>query len=118
MTVFDLARYRLHQQQIVGTALKTPSQVVAWLGAVQAQDYLAALWAIGLRMQRASERAVEQAIADKTIVRTWFMRGTLHFVQGADLRWLIQLMAPRMRRIVGNISSYQRLELDEKVFAK
>lgn len=118
MTTFDLARYRLHQQQIAGTALKKPGQVVAWLGAVQAQDYLAALWAIGLRMQKVSERAVEQAIADKTIVRTWFMRGTLHFVPGRDIHWLIQLMAPRMRKIVGNISNYQGLELDETILAK
>ena len=49
--------------------------MVRWLGAVQAQDYLGSLWAIGLRMQNATEEAVEQAIADRTIIRTWPMRG-------------------------------------------
>ena len=118
MTDFDLARQRLYRQQIAKTAFKKPGQVVAWLVAVQAQDYLGALWAIGLRMQNSSEQVIEQAIADKTIVRTWFMRGTLHFVPGNDIRWMIQLMAPRMRRIVGNVSRYQRLELDETILAK
>lgn len=118
MTDFDLARQRLYRQQIAKTAFNKPGQVVAWLVAVQAQDYLGALWAIGLRMQNSSEQVIEQAIADKTIVRTWFMRGTLHFVPGKDIRWMIQLMAPRMRRIVGNVSRYQRLELDETILAK
>src|SRR5437879_13522612 len=67
----DLARWRLRSQHISQPTLRSPGEVVAWLGAVQAQDYLAALWAIGMRMSEANASAVEQAIADKTIVRTW-----------------------------------------------
>jgi hypothetical protein len=58
--------------------------VVRWLGAVQAQDYFGALWAVGLRLQNATEADVEQAITAKAIVRTWPMRGTLHFPASQD----------------------------------
>lgn len=55
---------------------------------------LGALWALGLRTEAATEAAVEQAIADRTIIRTWPMRGTLHFVAPADVRWMLALLAP------------------------
>jgi DNA-binding MarR family transcriptional regulator len=56
------------------------SEVVRWLGAVQAQDYSSALWAIGLRLKDAREEDVVDALAKREIVRTWPMRGTLHLV--------------------------------------
>lgn len=118
MADLDLARQRLYIQHIAGPPLSTPREVVAWMGAMQGQEYPGAVWAIGLRMPQATEADVAQAIADKSIVRTWFMRGTLHFVPGADLRWMLALMAPRMRRLIENTSSYNQLELDEAVFAR
>ena len=70
--------------------------MVRWLGAVQAQDYPGALWAIGVRLPNVTDAAVEQAIAQRRIVRTWPMRGTLHFVATADLRWMLALLTPRI----------------------
>lgn len=92
----ELVRLRLLNQRIAQTTFETPSEVVAWLGAVQAQDYLGALWAVGLRTRQAAEGAVEQALANRSIVRTWPMRGTLHFVAPADARWMLKLLAPRI----------------------
>ena len=91
----DLSRLRLRNQYIDGSRLEDPAEVVRALGAVQAQDYYSALWAIGLRLRRAREADVEQAIIERRIVRTWPMRGTLHFVAAEDVRWLIELLAPR-----------------------
>ena len=85
MTIYDIGRQRLAAQSIAPATAETPGEVVQRLGAVQAQDYLGSLWAIGLRMNEATEAEVEQAIADKQIVRTWPMRGTLHFVAPADV---------------------------------
>ena len=65
MTGSDIAQRRLGNQSIAPAALMTPGEVVKTLGAVQAQDYLGALWALGLRMQRAVEADIEQAIADR-----------------------------------------------------
>ena len=84
MTNADLAQLRLCNQRIVGPKSANPGAVVRWLGAVQAQDYQQSLWAIGLRMHHSTVADIEQAIADRKIVRTWPMRGTLHFVPAED----------------------------------
>ena len=60
MTKPDIARLRLHNQRIAGDKFERPADVVSWLGAVQAQDYLGALWAVGLRMRSAIEADIEQ----------------------------------------------------------
>jgi len=112
----NLAHRRLHSQSIAPAALATPGEVVKKLGAVQAQDYLNALWAIGLRMQGAVEADIEQAISDRKIVRTWPMRGTLHFVAAEDVRWMLALLTPRI--IARAARRHKQLELDEATFAR
>jgi hypothetical protein len=92
----DIPSRRLHSQLLAGNALDTPHAVVAHLGAVQAQDYYGALWAVGARMRDAVESDVERALAERRIVRCWPMRGTLHFVAAEDVRWMLELLAPRV----------------------
>jgi hypothetical protein len=112
----DLARYRLHNQHIARAMFDKPSDIVGWLGAVQAQDYLGSLWALGLRTRNATEGDIEKAIAAKTIVRTWPLRGTLHFVAAADVRWMLELLTPRV--VAGSEGRRQQLDLDEAIFAR
>ena len=116
MTITDLIKYRLHNQQIAQHAFENPADVVKWLGAVQAQDYLNSLWAIGLRIKNTTESDIEKAIDDKTIVRTWPMRGTLHFVAPEDVRWMLRLLAPRI--IARTAGIYKQSGLDDKIFTK
>lgn len=120
-TAGDLARARLLRQQIApgGATARTPAEVVAALGAVQAQDYLGALWAVGLRMppeRVTTEADVEKALAERTIVRTWPMRGTLHFVAAPDVRWMLALLAPRAAASAAG--RHRQLELDEATFTR
>jgi winged helix DNA-binding protein len=117
MTISDIARFRLHNQQIAEATFEQPGAVVAWLGAVQAQDYSGALWAVGLRMRNAVEADIERAIASRTIIRTWPMRGTLHFVAAADVRWMLELLTPRL---VANSAHFllRDFDLDESAFAR
>ena len=91
-----IALRRLVSQRVLGERLERPADVVRWLGAVQAQDYNQALWAIGSRLRRGTAAVVEDAIADREIVRTWLMRGTIHFALPEDVRWLLALCAPRL----------------------
>lgn len=49
MTNNRITHSRLYNQSIAGSLLHTPEQVVKEMGAVQAQDYMQAVWAIGLR---------------------------------------------------------------------
>jgi Winged helix DNA-binding domain len=116
MTPREIARYRLLNQQIAFTRSKTPAEVVAALGAMQAQDYLAALWAVGQRLPDATEADVERAIGARTIVRTWPLRGTLHFVAAEDARWMIELLGPRT--IAASERRNRQLELDDATFAR
>ena len=91
-----IARQRLLRQGIADTRFATPVHAVSWLLAVQAQDYSSSLWAVGLRMRDGDEADVERAIANAKLIRTWPMRGTLHLVSADDVRWLLELLAPRM----------------------
>jgi Winged helix DNA-binding domain len=116
MTFSHIPRYRLRNQHLTGKKFNTAAEVVHWFGAVQAQDYLGALWAVGLRLQHATEKAIEQALAERTIVRTWPMRGTLHFVAAEDVRWMLKLLTPRV--MAGSRSRHRQLELDDDVFGR
>jgi hypothetical protein len=94
MTASGIARLRLAAQHAGTASPDTPADVVRRLGAVQAQDYRGGLWAVGLRTTGATEASVEQALAGKSIVRSWPMRGTLHFTAAEDLRWMLAHLAP------------------------
>ena len=105
---------RLDNQHICGKKAATAAAAVAHLGMVQAQDYLAALWAVGLRMAQATETDVEAAVAERQIVRTWPARGTLHFVAALDVHWMLALLT--RRAVVASGGRLRRLDLDESVF--
>ncbi|MBV9592776.1 MAG: AlkZ family DNA glycosylase, partial [Actinobacteria bacterium] len=90
-----LRRRRLLAQQIAAPRHDRVADVVADLFAVQAQDYLASLWAVALRTRGGNVDAVAQALATGEIVRSWPMRNTLHYVAGADLRWMLAALGPR-----------------------
>ena len=87
-----------------------------WLGAVQAQDYAGAKWALGLRMQRPRDADIEAAFSDGTILRTHVMRPTWHFVAPEDIRWMLALTAPRVSAAMAPYN--RRLELDATVFRR
>ncbi len=96
MINLTLAWQRLHQQWIVPPTFEKPEDVVRQLGAMQAQDYQQALWAVGVRLRSTTRLGIEQAIADARIVRTWPMRGTIHFVPSEDAQWMLRLCAARV----------------------
>lgn len=116
MTTAQLLQIRLHNQQLSQQQFKTPGEVVEWLGAVQAQDFLGALWSIGMRLPGSTETEIEKATIDKSIIRTWPMRGTLHFVSPKDIRWMLKYLAARVQSKVGSV--FRREGLDEKQFTK
>ena len=111
-----LVAARLRNQRAVAPRFATPRDAVHALGAVQAQDFAGSLWGIALRTTNASLAEVEAAITAREIVRTWPMRGTLHFVDARDLRWLVGLLAPRV--IKRAASRYRDLGLDDKTLVK
>ena len=116
MNTSDVLTQRLHNQKLSSSTLEKPVDVVRWLGAVQAQDYGAAKWALALRMRSATHDAVEAAFNAGQIIRTHLLRPTWHFVAPEDVRWLLQLTAPHVNRRCG--PSYRKYELDSAVFKR
>jgi hypothetical protein len=106
----NIPALRLHSQQIEQPRLQQLTEVAAYLGALQGQDYTGAKWSIGLRLPGSTEAQIEATIAARQIVRTWLMRGTLHLVAAEDLRWMLALLAPRL--IDSSARRYRELELD------
>lgn len=95
-SALDVAWQRLNNQFLLDRPFTTAASVVKRLGAVQAQDYAGAKWALALRMRRATNDAIEAAMTRGDIIRTHVLRPTWHFVIPSDLRWMLMLTAPRV----------------------
>lgn len=80
----------------LGSARKPVSalEVARHVGALQAQDYQSGVWSIGVRSGLTLEQ-VERSVVERAVVRTWPMRGTIHFVPAEDARWMSRLLAGR-----------------------
>jgi hypothetical protein len=116
MTPKELLRSRLRFQKLDKPEFKSPAEMVKYFGAVQAQDFLGSLWAVGQRVENATEAIVEKALNDGKIVRSWPMRGTLHFTAPEDLGWMLDLLG---QRAIAKSVTYQRdAGLTEKDFVK
>jgi len=116
MTTSALVSQRLINQKLASSNFKKPVEVVRWLGAVQAQDFGAAKWALGMRMLTATDAVIEKAFNEGQILRTHVMRPTWHFVAPEDIRWLLQLTGPRVKAKCG--SYFRKLELDDALFKR
>ena len=88
-----------------------PEEVVGWLGAVQAQDFGPAKWAVARRATRATDAQLDRAFDAGTILRTHVLRPTWHFVLPADIRWLLTATAPRVQ--ARSAFRYRQLGLDD-----
>lgn len=111
----NILQTRLKNQRILAPA-KSLGELVDWMGALQAQDLNQGKWALGLRTWSVTEKDIEKAIANKEIVRTWPMRGTLHFISPKNIRWMCNLMTPRI--ISSSKGRHHQLDLTEDIFAK
>jgi hypothetical protein len=108
--------HRLRNQHLAGRGLADPAAIVAWLGAVQSQDYTGAKWGLAQRGQGITSRAIDDAFDRGRILRTHMMRPTWHFVAPDDIRWIQSLTSPRVH--AANGSMYRTLELDAKTLAR
>jgi len=112
----DIAYTRLHNQQISNHLFDKPADIVSWFGAIQAQDFAAAKWAIAQRATNQTDEDIEQAFNEGKILRTHIMRPTWHFVTPQDIRWLLALTSPKVQKCNGYY--YRRSGLDKTIFEK
>ncbi|MEI3799018.1 MULTISPECIES: winged helix DNA-binding domain-containing protein [unclassified Chitinophaga] len=116
MPVTDIAALRLQHQQLLKTAFKKPQDIVAFFGAMQAQEHANSKWGIGARLPGCTDADIEKAISHKSIIRTTAFRGTLHLIAPADVRWILQLIAPTIKARMG--SMMRKLEMDNALLQK
>ena len=92
----ELARGLLARaQRLAGAPHSSVVDVVRAVAGLQAQDAGAA--ALGIRARRPGSTLadVEHArFEERSVARTWVMRGTLHLVPAEDARWMVALLGP------------------------
>lgn len=112
-TTRDVALLRLAALRLAGPGFGTVAEAVRWLTAVQAQHYPGALASVALRVRAAGRAEVEAALDAGEVVRSWPMRGTLHFVAAEDLPWMLAVTGERAVR--AQRSRRAQLGLSEEV---
>jgi hypothetical protein len=117
MTPEEIARRRLAAQFLTVPGPAKAADVVRRLGAVQAQDYAGAKWALSQRTSSAADdHAIEEELTAGEFLRTHVMRQTWHFVAPEDLRWMLALTAPRVSRAMAYYN--RKLELTPAIFRR
>lgn len=112
----DIAPARLAAQQLTATKFEKASDVVKWMGAMQAQDFSMSKFAVGVRLEKTTESSVQDALNKGEILRTHVMRPTWHLVSAEDIHWMLELTAPHI--LSHSKSRHAELGLDEAVIKK
>lgn len=98
-----IAAQRLRNQYLATSCRAEPADLVAHMGAVQAQEFPFAKWGLALRLGRGRVDAdIEAAFTAGRILRTHVLRPTWHFVAAEDIRWMLDLTGPRVMRTVAS----------------
>jgi hypothetical protein len=114
LTAAELTSLRCRAQLLSGPPAGGVVEVLRQLGAVQAQAPGPPRLAIRARTGGCTAADVDRACSvDRSVVRTWLMRGTLHMVPAADVRWLGALFGPRNSK--AGRRRREQLGLDEKL---
>ncbi len=117
LTAGRLRALRLRAQWLDQPRPAGPAEVVRNLCGVQAQDANAAALSIGVRAEGLTAGDVALArLEERSLIRTWAMRGTLHLLAAEDIGWLLPLLAPGL--IAGNARRYAELGLDADTLAR
>jgi hypothetical protein len=95
----DFLIERMTRQGLATRSAADAAGVAAAAVGLQAQDVGAARLGVRARSTAVDEVAVVNAIQhDRSVVRTWLMRSTVHLVAAEDLRWMAALYGPVMER--------------------
>jgi DNA glycosylase AlkZ-like len=93
--------------------LPSAADAVRHLVAVQSQDYPGAKWALAQRAAGLGEKDIDRVFDAGEMIRTHVLRPTWHFVAPEDVRWLLALTGPRIRR--GVAARHRFLEIDDDI---
>jgi Winged helix DNA-binding domain len=119
----DIIRLRLVNQQLTRSDFTDPQGLIRWMGCIQAQDYGAAIWAIGNRIKRIGCSDIENDFNQGKILRTHILRPTWHFIAPEDIRWMMKLTGGKVRRFLQryfkkNGVEEKDLKVSKKIFER
>jgi hypothetical protein len=78
------------------SAARDPAEIVRLTGGIQAQDPHPARLGLRARSRTLSGADVDRARAEeRSLLRSWVMRGTLHLIATEDAGWILPLFAER-----------------------
>ncbi len=106
----DVLRRRLVTQRLQGAGLPSAADVVRLLGCVQSQEYAHALWSLGMRTSGLKVMDAQAEFDRGDFIRTHILRPTWHFVAAEDIRWILEVTAPRVQKL--NQTIYRQEHLD------
>ncbi|MDR1455076.1 MAG: winged helix DNA-binding domain-containing protein [Tannerella sp.] len=112
----NIPAIRIISNRLASTQLQTPHEVVAWMGAVQAQNCGMSKWAVGVRLKNSTLTDIDAALAEGEILRTHVMRPTWHLVAAEDIRWMCELSKKSIKAATAHRD--RQLEIDEKLYTK
>ncbi len=116
MKSIDIVQQRINNQQLAGTKFKSAKEIVSWMGAMQAQNYAMSKWAIGVRLPGSTDETVERAINSGEIIRTHVMRPTWHLISSEDVKWMLALSTPHLRKSMKG--RHKALGLTDQIFKR
>jgi Winged helix DNA-binding domain len=90
----DTRRARVANQGLGDTRATNVLDAVSQAVALQGQDHRANRLAVRVRTTGLTAKDVDAACRDRTVVRTWAMRGTLHMLAAADFWWMNGVLGP------------------------
>jgi len=108
-------------QQLLSPQFNKPEEVVAWMGAMQAQDFGMSKLAVAIRMKsKASDLIgkVDAALNSGKIIRVHAMRPTWQLVASEDLRWMVELGRDSNERLVRGYLNSTDVNISESDYDK
>ncbi|MFI6509090.1 winged helix DNA-binding domain-containing protein [Streptosporangium sp. NPDC050855] len=85
--------WRMNRQMLESPETDDPVAIVSRLCGVQAQVASSARTAVGVRQREPRRGSVDEALADRRLVKTWAMRGTLHLLPVEEATAYLSLLA-------------------------
>lgn len=116
MSFTEISDARLISQKINAPEDFNAKDIVSWMGAMQAQDYAMAKWAIGVRLRGSTDKSIQTSLDKGEILRIHLLRPTWHFVSSDDIYWMLQLSSQKIKSSLK--TRHRELELSEPVHNK
>lgn len=108
---------RLLSQQLISQQFDSPAEIVAHMGAMQAQDYRMVRWAVAMRMHHPSAEAFCKAFDEGEIVRLHLLRGTWQLVSAEDYWWMLALCSAKAEATIRGWMHANHVAIDNQDMA-